>query len=171
LRQLDPIQGNEPRDLGEADRDDHEVGAAHFEGQAADRITAQSGDDHADEQADDGGPRLVHHAKSEHVHVEPERRQRAGIGADAEERHVTEAELPGIAEQQVQAHRRNDENAGRDQDVQDVLVLQPQRNGEENEEPDRRQRALHPTRSARANSPVGLNNSTTMMIKKPIASR
>src|SRR5262249_43165432 len=113
----------------------------------------------------------MHNAKSEHLDVQAERGQRAGIGTDAEERHMAEAQLSGIAEQQVKAHRSDDENAGRDQDMQDVLVLQPQRNGEEDDEPERRQRALHPTRSARANSPVGLNSSTTMMIKKPIASR
>src|SRR5215468_3424825 len=113
----------------------------------------------------------MHNAKSEHLDVEAERGQRAGIGTDAEERHMAEAELSGIAEQQVQAHRRDDENAGRDQDMQDVLVLQPQRNGEENDKPERRQRALHPMRSARANSPVGFNSSTRMMMRKPIASR
>ena len=135
-------------------------------------VAAHAGDDDADEEADDGGPRLVHHAKAaEQLDVEAERGQRAGIGADAEERHMAEAELSGIAEQQVQAHRRDDEDAGRDQDVQDVLILQPQRNGEEDDEPEGRQCALHPTRSARANRPVGLNSSTTMMIRKPIASR
>src|SRR5262249_33390834 len=113
----------------------------------------------------------MHNVKSEQLDVEAEGGQRAGIRADAEESHVVEAELAGISEKQVQAHRRDDENAGRDQDVQDVLVLQPQRNGEENNEPERRHRALHPMRSARANSPVGLNSSTRMMIRKPIASR
>src|SRR4029077_7287740 len=105
------------------------------------------------------------------VDVETERGQRAGIGADAEERHVPEAELSGIAEQQVEPHPRDDKTAGDERDVQEVLVLQPQWNGEKEEEPHRRQGALHPTRSARANNPVGLNSSTTMMIKKPIASR
>src|SRR6266436_717213 len=113
----------------------------------------------------------MHNANSEQLDVEAKGGQRAAIGADAEESHMAEAQLPGIAEQQVQAHGRDDENAGHDQDVQDVLVLQPQWNGEENDEPDRRQRAFHPTRSARANSPVGLNSNTMMMIRKPIASR
>src|ERR1700730_13102666 len=113
----------------------------------------------------------MHNAKSEQLDVEAKGGRRAGIGADAEETHMAEAELPGISEQQVQAHRRDDENAGRNQDVQDVLILQPQRNGEEDDEPERQQYPLHPTRSARANRPVGLNSSTTMMIRKPIASR
>src|SRR5262249_46174269 len=141
-------------------------------GQPADGVAADAGDDDADEETRNGGPWLVHHAQAaEELDVETERGQRAGVSANAEEPHVAEAELSSIPEQQVQAHRRDDENAGRDQDVQDVLILQPQRNGEENQEPDGRQYPPHPTRSARANRPVGLNSSTTMMIRKPIASR
>ena len=43
--------------------------------------------------------------------IEAERRQRARIGADAEERDVAQAELAGIAKQQIETHRRDDEDA------------------------------------------------------------
>ena len=59
---------------------------------------------------------------AEQLDIEAERRQRAGIGADAEERDVAEAELAGIAEQQVEAHRGDDEDAGRDQRVQEIGI-------------------------------------------------
>ena len=63
-------------------------------------------------------PRLVHDMKAfEQLHVEAERGQRAHIGADAEEGDVAETELAGVAEQQVKAHRRDGENAGRDEGV------------------------------------------------------
>src|SRR5262249_11141800 len=138
----------------------------------ADQVAAHAGNRDGDEETGDRGPRLVHHPQAaEQFHIEAERGQRADIGADAEERDVAEAELSGIAEQQIEAHRRDDEDAGRDQDVEEVLVPQPERNGEKDDKPEGRQRALHPTRSARANRPVGLNSNTTMMIRKPIASR
>ena len=37
LRQLHPVQRDQPRHLGEADRDDDEIGAAHLERQLADQ--------------------------------------------------------------------------------------------------------------------------------------
>ena len=43
---------------------------------------------------------------------------------------MAEAELAGIAEQQVEAHRGDDEDAGDDQHVQDVQVADPQRDRE-----------------------------------------
>ena len=64
---------------------------------------------------------------AEQSDIEAERRQRADIGADAEERDVAEAELAGEAEQQIEAHRADDEDAGRDQRVQQIGIAQPQR--------------------------------------------
>src|SRR4029077_8576289 len=55
--------------------------------------------------------------------------------------------------------------------MQEVLVAHPQRDCRNHQQPKQRGEALHPMRSARANRPVGLNKSTMMMIRNPIASR
>ena len=89
------------------------------------------------------------------------------VGADAEERDVAEAELPGVAEQQVEAHRRDGENAGHDEGVQEVVVRRARAARESSaSEPGDGERAPHPIRSARAKRPVGLNSSTTMMMQE-----
>ena len=66
---------------------------------------------------------------------------------------MAEAELAGIAEQQIEAHRGDDENAGRDRDVQEVLIAQPQRDGREHQQPEQREQrassdALRPREQA-----------------------
>src|SRR6185436_15679019 len=107
-----------------------------------------------------------------HLHAKTQRKERAGIGADAEERDVPERKLAGVSEQQVQAHRGDDEDAGHDQDVQQVRVAYPQRNRSEREDArDRNDPGDHPILSLRANRPVGRKSRITMMITKPIASR
>jgi hypothetical protein len=62
------------------------------------------------------------------LYAKAERKERACVGTDAEERDVPERKLAGVAEQQVQAHRGDDEDSGHDQDVQHVRVAHPQRN-------------------------------------------
>lgn len=84
---------------------------------------------------------------------------------------MAEAELAGEAEQQIEAHRADDEDTRRDQRIEQIGIAQPERDrgkGRDGENGDDR---LHPTRSARANRPVGRKISTAMMITKPIASR
>ena len=51
---------------------------------------------------------------------------------------------PGVAEQQVEAHGGDDEDAGDDQHVQDVEVAQPQRDGEQEQQPGDGERAASP---------------------------
>src|ERR1700756_3726642 len=103
--------------------------------------------------------------------VEAERGERACVGANAEEGDVTEAQLTGEAEQQVEAHRRDDKNARGDQRVQQIGIAQPQRNRGKRGDGENGNARPHPTRSERAKSPVGLKIRTAMMIRKPIASR
>ena len=71
------------------------------------------------------------HGSRRRCTLNPSETKRAGVGADAEERDVAERQLPGVAEQQVQAHGGDDENAGDDQHVQHVLVVHPQRQREQ----------------------------------------
>ena len=114
----------------------------------------------------------MNHAETERqAGIETQRRQGADVSADAEEGDMAEAELAGEAEQQIEAHRADDEDAGRDQRVHQIRIAQPQRHGCERDDRQNSDRCLHPTRSERANSPVGLKIRTAMMIRKPIASR
>ena len=172
LRELDPVECDQSHHLGEADRDDDEVGAAHLEGKPADEPAAGPG---SEDRGEDAAPhRLRRHRehRSRHdVHAESERDQRAGVGADAEESDMTEGKLPRIAEQQVQAHGRNDEDAGDDEDVQHVLVAHPERQREQEQQPQRGEELAHPMRSFCANRPVGLKTRIRMMSTNPIASR
>ena len=84
---------------------------------------------------------------------------------------MAEAQLARIAEQQVQAHGGDDEDAGHDEHMQGVQVREPQRDGREESEPGNGERALHPIRSFCANSPVGLKIRMAMMRRKPMPSR
>ena len=97
------------------------------------------------------------------VHLEAERDQRARIGADAEERDVAERELAGEAEQQVEAHRRDDEDADHDQHVEEIEVGQPQRHGCERGQHDDGGPAAQLIRSFWANRPVGRNSRMRMI--------
>ncbi len=173
LGQLHPVQRHQPHHLRERDGDDDEIGAAHPERQPADQITAQRRNRDRQHEADGRRPGIVHDMEATgHLHIEAERGQRADIGADAEERHMAETQLPREAEQQIEAHRCDDEDAGRDQRIEQVRVPQPQRHRNEGQNADHEHEgAIHPTRSILANNPVGLNSSTTMMIRKPMASR
>src|SRR5262245_39258415 len=105
------------------------------------------------------------------MHAETERHQRAGVGADAKEGDVAKRELPRIAEEQVQAHRGDNEDHSYDKNMHHIEVRHPERDGEEEEQPERGQNLLHPTLSFRANSPVGLKTRIRMMSRKPMASR
>jgi hypothetical protein len=172
LGELDPVDRDQPHHLGEADRHDDEVGAAHLEGEAADRPAGESCDRHRDQH---GEPhRLGADADRDgvgQVHLEAERDERARIGADAEERHVAEGELAGEAEQQVEAHRRDDEDAHDDEHVEEIQVGQPRRHRCERGEHHEGGPAAQLIRSFWANRPVGRNSRIRMMSKKPIASR
>ncbi|GJD80852.1 hypothetical protein NBEOAGPD_4095 [Methylobacterium gregans] len=158
LGQLDPVEGDEPHDLREGDRDDDEVGAAHPEGEAADQPAAGAGRERREHEPDRRRPGLVHRAEAEaEIHVEAEARQRAHVGADAEEGDVAEAELPGEAEEQVQAHGADRQDARHDQRVEQVGAgAERQRQGDEGGEEREGEEPVHPMRSAFANRPVGL---------------
>ena len=73
----------------------------------------------------------MHGAYAEDRHVEAQRGERARVRADAEESDVTEAQLPGVAEQQVETHRGDREDARGDEDVQEIRLGQPQRDRRE----------------------------------------
>ena len=172
LGQVDPVERHQAHDLGEADGHDDEVGAADLERDPADQPAEEPGHQDAGQQAD------PHRARREHegiavgdLEVEAERDERAGVSADAEEGDVAEAQLPGIAEQQVEAHGRDDEDARVDEDIQIVLIGHPDRNREQEGQPQPGRPAVHPMRSARANSPVGRKIRTTMIMRNPMASR
>jgi hypothetical protein len=38
---------------------------------------------------------------------------------------VTKTELPGVAQQQIEAHRRNDEDSGGDKGIQEIGIFEP----------------------------------------------
>ena len=84
---------------------------------------------------------------------------------------MAEAQLAGVAEQQIEAHRGDDEDTGHDEHVQDVEVGQPERDGDQEEQPGDGKGTLHPIRSFWANRPVGLSTRMAMMSRKPMASR
>src|SRR6185295_6954935 len=66
---------------------------------------------------------------------------------------------------QIQAHRRDDEDAGDDEDVQQIGVIQPEGNRQQKPHPggcqDWFRPLAHPTLSLRAKSPVGRNTRIT----------
>ena len=172
LRQLDPVEGHQPDHLGKGNRHDDKIRAADAKRQQPHQIPAQRGDDDRQHEADNRRPWLVNHAQVKgQAGVETKRRQRADVSANAEECDVAETELAGEAEQQIEAHRADDEDAGRDQRVHQIRIAQPQRHGCECNDRQNSDPCLHPTRSERAKSPVGLKIRTAMMIRKPIASR
>ena len=172
LGQLDPVERDQPDHLGKAYRDDDEVGAAHLERKAADRPAAQARHHRAEQHAEPDGLGVDRNLPvGEQVHGKAERGEARRVGADAEEGDVAEAELAGIAEQQIEAHGGNDEDAGHDEHVQDVEVVQPQRNGGQEQQPGDGEAVLHPIRSRVANRPVGLRMRMTMISRKPMASR
>ena len=128
----------------------------------------------ANDKAGDRRPRHVNDANAaEQLDVETERRQCADIGADAEEGDVAEAELAGDSPSSrlrliapmmkmpvvISAFRRYGSRSHSGTDANSASSANPGK------------KPLHPTRSERANRPVGLNSSTAMMIRKPIASR
>ena len=102
---------------------------------------------------------------------EAQRHQRRHIGADTEESDVTETELTGVAEQQIEAHCRDREDPRDDQDVQHVEAADPKRDREQKSEERHRREAPHPIRSFRLNNPVGRTIRTRMMSRNPMASR
>src|SRR5262245_2945976 len=105
------------------------------------------------------------------MHLKAQRYEARRVGADTEKGDVSEAELARVAKQQIEAHGGDDENAGHDQDVQHVEVRHPQRQKEQHCQQDNGGSALHPMRSRRANSPVGLTMRMTMIRRKPMPSR
>jgi len=173
--QLHPVDAHQRDDAREADGDEDEVGAAELEGEAPDQPAGQRG------QCDRAGERQPERP------LEPERQERRGVGADAEEGGVAERELPGVAEEEVQRERQHAEDPRHDDDVEKVGALEPerQREGEEDRcsgrrEPGVRRRwpaggargsAAHPILSDLAKRPAGRSSSTTMMITNPTASR
>ena len=71
---------------------------------------------------------MVNNAEAERqAEIEAKRGQCADISPNAKERDMTEAELAGEAEQQIEAHRADDEDAGRDQRVHEIRIAQPKR--------------------------------------------
>src|SRR5262249_9345968 len=104
----------EAHHLGEADRHDDEIGASHLERQPPYGVAAQAGDRRADRKTSELRPGLMNDRITDNLDLEAKRHERAGVCAYPEERHVTEAELPGVAEQQIEAHRSDDEDAGDD---------------------------------------------------------
>ena len=80
----------------------------------------------AEHEAYDEGQR----AAGEHPHHPgrpPQREQRRRVGADRHERGLRQRDLPGIAERQVQAHRRDAEDQPGAQRVDDVVALPKRR--------------------------------------------
>ena len=178
LRQLDPVERDEPHHFGKADADDDEIRSADPKRDAPDQPPAQSGDDDPAQKCEPdrlGGER--NDDTGGEVKLEPEGHEGARVGPDSEERNVAKRQLPGEAEQEIEAHRRDDEDAGRDEDVQDVEIRHPRRHQEEKEharsdgEALDRKRSHQPIRSLRANRPVGRNSRMMMMSRNPIASR
>src|SRR5579875_148801 len=172
LGERHPVEGDEPHDLGEADRHNDEISAPNLERDPSDDPPGETGKNDAENEAQPG--RMGIDGEREiigELELEAERDQGTRIGTDAEEAHLAEIELTRIAEEQIEAHRRDDEDPGDDEDMQIIEIRHPERNGDEEGYPQPAEPAPHPMRSARANSPVGLIISTTMIRRKPMASR
>ena len=93
--QVHPVDADERDHTGEADGEQHEVGAAQLQREPADDAARQR--------------RAARSAATSPIqgdHSSLTVRSAARIGADAEERGVPERELAGIAEEQVQATAR-----------------------------------------------------------------
>src|SRR5207247_8277530 len=103
--------------------------------------------------------------------LEPEREQRGGVGADAEEGGVAERELTGVTEEEVQGQRQDAEDPRHDDDVKEVRAREPERQCEREEDRHEAARPRHPIRSCFAKSPAGRSSRTRMMITNPTASR
>src|SRR5262245_18933182 len=102
--------------------------------------------------------------------LEPERNQRAGVGSDPEERDVSKRQLPGEAEQQIEAHGCDDKNACRDQHVKYIKVAQPQWNRGQPSDENKGKVTAHPIRSFCAKRPVGRIRRIKIISTKPMAS-
>src|SRR6478609_7491003 len=103
--------------------------------------------------------------------LEPERNQRARVGSDPEERDVSKRQLPGEAKQQIEAHGRDDKDAGCDQHVKHIKVVQPQWNRSQRSDENKGKVTAHPIRSFCAKRPVGRIRRIKMISTKPMASR
>src|ERR1043166_2880764 len=171
--EVHPVERHHAHYFGKADGDDHEIGAAHPERELPYEKAEQTADHDRSAERNPYRLRLDHERiRQADVHVEAKREQRAGVGADAEKRRVAEAQLPGVAEQQVEADRRDDENAGRGEDGEVVGLAHPQRQARRQH--DKQQSAeprAHPTRPLSAKKPWGRSASTAMITRKPSASR
>src|SRR5712691_3867684 len=113
-RDRGPVEHDEAQDLREAKGDDGKVGALEPQRRRADEDSEEAGDDRGQQQIN--GER----------HAEVPREERGRVGADAEERRVTERELPEIAEHEVESERHQDEEARQDQHVAVIRSRQEQ---------------------------------------------
>ena len=108
--QVDPVVGDQPQHLCEAQGDDHE-----------ERPTQPQRDG-----ADDEAEHRRHERRGKHRdmkrHGEAAREQRRGIGADAKERGVAERELADIADDEVEARRQHHRERDQYADVKGVLI-------------------------------------------------
>ena len=137
LRQLHPVQRHQTHHFGETDGDDDKVGAADAERELADDIAAHSRDQNGDDEAKPDRPRFVDHTNAaDQFDIKAERNQRAGVGADPEESDVAKAELSRIAQQQIEAHRRDDEYSGGDKGIEKIGIFEPHRDRRQREQRD-----------------------------------
>src|SRR5436305_1272264 len=95
VREVHPVDAHQRDDAREADRHQHEVGAAQLEREPPDGPARQP---RGERRGGQGQPERPGKAQRE---------QRGRIGADAEERRVAERELTRVAEQEIEAERQD----------------------------------------------------------------
>ena len=79
---------------------------------------------------------MDHTNAADQFDIKAERNQRAGVGADPEESDVAKAELSRIAQQQIEAHRRDDEYSGGDKGIEKIGIFEPHRDRRQREQRD-----------------------------------
>src|SRR5699024_3181121 len=109
------------------------------------------------------------------------RRQCRSIGADGEERLMTQRLYPGKADHQVPARREQREHERQRGDVEIVNIADKDRNQHQHDghkrennatpAPERIEKSRHPRRSLMPSNPCGRNQTTRITSEKPITSR
>src|SRR5579862_733040 len=121
VREAVPVEDHEPDELGKRERDDSEIELAQLEPEAdrADRDRDQRDEQHADQRAHPERNAQVNH------------RQVRRVRGEAERGRMEQRELPGEAEDQVEADRENADEVREDQDREHHVVVDSERHEEQ----------------------------------------
>ena len=131
-----------------------------------------------DQEGEQGNPRGGRGQRGQWRPAVARRQNCRAVGPEAEEAGVAEADLPGVADQQVESDAYDRVDADEDRDLVPVIVDKRERQdqdhrGKQRDAPGARRSPRHRyTRSALflPNRPLGMKNSTARMMTNAIAS-